>query len=144
MPQFQAEIARKAARLNEQLLRLKNPTGGLIDAARFLAIVVGQPAEAVADRIEILWGLYASLGAYMERNEETFSISRVLAPLDTTALRALRDLIAAAGQWIRAFPTGRRLDDAEQRWWSRSKLESATSLVRSTERKRLVGAGDAI
>jgi len=108
----------------------------LIDPLRMFVEHIGGSEAEVAARIGTLWALYVALGAHIDSQEDAES-REIFVPPEADVLRAVRDLVAASGPWIRMFPTGRAFDDPGRSLPS-AIIDAATTFLRGAAQARLL------
>ncbi len=108
----------------------------LIDPLRMFVEHIGGSEAEVAARIGTLWALYVALGAHIDSQEDAES-RKIFVPPEADVLRAVRDLVAASGPWIRMFPTGRAFDDPGRSLPS-AIIDAATTFLRGAAQARLL------
>jgi hypothetical protein len=125
------DLVGRASRLSDRAL-----WSGLIDPLRMFVEHVGGSDAEVAARIGTLWALYVALGAHIDSQEDAES-REIFVPPEADMLRALRDLLAASGPWIRMFPTGRAFEDPA-RSVPAAIIDAATTFLRGAAQARLL------
>jgi hypothetical protein len=101
------------ARALSSVPELSNQPGWswLAEAAGLFAGWANRPAVEVAEAIELVWALSASLAGAIDLDESRRTIPRgSILPLEIDTLRMLRGLNAAARVWLRRFPSARMLE----------------------------------
>jgi hypothetical protein len=112
---------------------LSNKTGwsGLAESAGLLGQWANRSSVEVAEAIELVWALSASLAGAIDLDESRRTIPRgSILPLEIDTLRMLRDLNAAARVWLGSFPSAPRLE-ARCVETPRSRVRPASELLQS-------------
>ena len=142
---IRSELEYKARELAGRTSQISDPARrhGLTDAVRMFAKRIGSEAQVAAD-IGMLWALHTALGAYVD-SLESASSREIFGSLEADTLRALRDLVATSGPWIRMFPTGRALDEQTRTFGSPASeiVDAAATFLRSVEATALLREEDA-
>jgi hypothetical protein len=117
---------------------------GLVRAIDTLGELIGLPVAELANRIGSMWCLTIALRAYVERSEDARrDASGADDPLDADFLHEVKNLVFAAGPWVRRFPSGRALDSDMATWaGSHGDFAAAAALLRRVEDAALVDAAD--
>lgn len=124
------DLVGRASHLSDRAL-----WSGLIDPLRMFIEHIGGSEAEVAAGIGTLWALYVALGAHIDSQEDAESREIFVPPADV--LRAVRDLVAASGPWIRLFPTGRAFDDPARSLPS-AIIDAATTFLRGAAQAGLL------
>ncbi len=125
------DLVGRASRLSDRAL-----WSSLIDPLRMFVEHIGGSEAQVAGDIGTLWALHVALGAHIESQEDAES-REIFVPPEADVLRAVRDLVAASGPWIRMFPTGRAFDDSARSLPS-AIIDAATTFLRGAAQARLL------
>jgi hypothetical protein len=125
------DLVGRASRLSDRAL-----WSSLIDPLRMFVEHIGGPEAQVAAGIGTLWALYVALGAHIDSQEDAES-REIFVPPEADMLRAVRDLVAASGPWIRMFPTGRAFDEPARSLPS-AIIDAATTFLRGAAQARLL------
>jgi len=133
------DLVGRAARLSDQAL-----WSSLIDPLRMFVEHIGGSEAEVAAGIGTLWALHITLGAHVDSQEDAES-REIFVPPEADMLRALRDLVAAAGPWLRMFPTGRALEDETRAFGSppSASVAAAAIFLHGAVQAGLLGDADA-